>query len=248
MGEVDLERLAAGYRHRPASRAALRRAAVEASAAGLGPGTVALDVGGGRGEHAAVFAAAGAAAVVLDRSGTMAAAAGRRPGVAAVVGDARHMPFHEAVAALVYFHVSLHYGGWEAMLAEAARVARPGGSVVVWTFSAEHFDASFPARWFPSVPRIDRERFPAPQEVAGRLAGLGLADVTVTAEPEAVERRAGDWAAAAAAGFISTLQLLPPGELAGGLARFREAFPDPDERLRYVLDYRRIAGRVPRLR
>jgi SAM-dependent methyltransferase len=248
MGEVDLERLAAGYRHRPASRASLRRAAAEASAAGLGPGTVALDVGGGRGEHAAVFAGTGAVAVVLDRSGTMAAAAGRRPGVAAVVGDARRMPVRDAVASLVYFHVSLHYGGWETMLAEAARVARPDGVVSVWTFSTEHFGASFPARWFPSVPAIDRERFPEPSAVAARLAALGLSEVTVTAGPEEVERRAGDWAAAAAAGFISTLQLLPPGELAGGLARFREAHPDPDERLRYILDYRRIAGRVPRLR
>ena len=110
------------------------------------------------------------------------------------------------------------------------------------------FAASFPARWFPSLPEIDRRRFPSPAAVAGRLAGLGLAEVAVTAGPEAVERRAGDWAAAAAAGFISTLQLLPPGELAAGLERFREAHPDPDERVRYLLDYRRVAGRVPRLR
>jgi SAM-dependent methyltransferase len=248
MGDVDLERLAAGYRHRPASRAAVRRAAAEAAAARLGPGTVALDVGGGPGEHAAEFAATGAAAVVLDRSATMAAEARRRRGVSAAVGDARCLPFRDGVASLVYFHVSLHYGGWEAMLAEAARVARPGGSVVVWTFSTEHFAASFPARWFPSVASIDRDRFPSPQAIAGRLAGLGLADVTVTTGPEIVERRAGDWADAAAAGFISTLQLLPAGELAGGLARFRAAHPDPDERIHYTLDYRRIAGRVPRLR
>jgi hypothetical protein len=158
------------------------------------------------------------------------------------------MPVRDAVASLVYFHVSLHYGGWEAMLAEAVRVARPGGNVAVWTFSTGHFGASFPAQWFPSVPAIDRERFPAPGAVAGRLSDLGLSAVTVTAESEAVERRAGDWAAAAAAGFISTLQLLPPGELAAGLERFRDAHPDADERLRYTLDYRRIAGRVPRLR
>ncbi len=243
MGDVDLGALARGYRHRPISPAGIARARRDAQAAGLGPGSVAVDVGGGRGDHAAQFAARGAVAVVVDRSEDMARAAVERHGVDAVVGDAESLPLRAGCADLVYFHVSLHYGASSAMLSEAMRVLRSGGAVTVWTFSEEHFDASFLARWFPSVPGIDRARFASPAAVAAWMESHGCCDVEITGEREVVRRSAGSWDEAVAGGFVSTLQMLPPGELSAGLERFRRAHPDPAEVISYVLDYRRIGGR-----
>lgn len=244
MGEIDLDRLAAGYSHRRTSEGAKRRAASAAAAAGLGPGAVAVDVGGGRGDHAAVLAESGARALVVDRSPAMARSC-RERGLAAVVADGRQLPLGDGSVDLVYFHLCLHYGGWPAMLAEAARVARPGGMVVAWTFSREHFRHSLLARWFPSIVPIDEARFPDPDLLVGRLWALGLEQVTQVAETETVSRSAGDWVAAVRGGFISTLQLLDPTEVEEGLARFGEEHPDPQEVLRYRLWYRGVSGRRP---
>lgn len=226
------------------SEAALRRAAQTAERAGLAPGRVALDVGGGRGDHAAVFAGTGARAVVLDRSPAMARAALER-GVAAVVGDGRSLPFGDGTAGLVYFHVSLHYGGWEQMLAEAVRVTRPGGLVAAWSFARDHFRHSMLARWFPSIVPLDEARFPHPDLLVARMWALGLEEVTQVAETETVSRRAAEWEAAVRAGFVSTLQLLDPAELGSGLARFHQEHPRADEILHYRLWYRGIMGRKP---
>ncbi|MFH1330555.1 MAG: class I SAM-dependent methyltransferase [Actinomycetota bacterium] len=243
--EIDLDRLAAGYAHRRVGDAARRRAARTGERAGLKPGSVAVDVGGGRGEHAAVFAQVGARALVVDRSPAMARAAIER-GVAAVVGDGRHLPLQPGTADLVYFHVCLHYGGWEEMLAEAARVVRPGGLVAAWTFARDHFRHSLLGRWFPSIVRIDEARFPHPDLLVARMWNLGLEEVAQVAETETVSRNAADWEAAVRAGFVSTLQLLDSAELEAGLARFHQEHPDPGEVLHYRLWYRGVSGRRPR--
>jgi ubiquinone/menaquinone biosynthesis C-methylase UbiE len=244
MAEIDLDRLAAGYSHRRAGEGARRRAAAAAAAAGLRPGAVAVDVGGGRGDQAVVLAETGALVLVVDRSPAMARGC-RARGLPTLVGDGRHLPLGDATADLVYFHLSLHYGGWEAMLAEAARVARPGGMVTAWTFSRDHFRHSLLARWFPSILPIDEARFPDPDLLGARLWALGLEQVTQAAETETVSRRAADWVAAVRAGFVSTLQLLEPGELEAGLARFRQEHPDPEEILHYRLWWRGVSGRRP---
>lgn len=244
MADIDLDRLAAGYAHRRTSEESKRRAGAAAIGAGLGPGAVAVDVGGGRGDHATMLAEGGALALVVDRSPAMARAC-RERGLPALVGDGRRLPLAGASADLVYFHLSLHYGGWEMMLAEAARVARPGGLVMAWTFSREHFRDSLLARFFPSVVPIDEARFPDPDLLVARLRALGLEQVTQVAEIETVRRRVEDWMVAVRAGFISTLQLLEPAEIEAGLARFRQEHPDPEEILHYRLWWRGVSGRQP---
>ena len=182
--------------------------------------------------------------MVLDRSPAMARAALER-GVSAVVGDGRSLPFGDYTVDLVYFHVSLQYGGWEEMLAQAARVLKPGGLVAAWTFAGDHFRHSMLARWFPSIAPLDEARFPHPDLLVARMWAVGLEAVTQVAETETGSRRAADWEAAVRAGFVSTLQLLDPAELEAGLRRFHEEHPDADEILRYRLWYRGIMGRKP---
>ncbi|MFQ5948875.1 MAG: methyltransferase domain-containing protein [Acidimicrobiia bacterium] len=202
-----------------------------------------LDSGGGRGSHAAVFAGRGSRVVVLDPSKEMAGHASGVEGVSAVQGSSLRMPFASGVFQLVYFHLSLHYGGWERSVGEAVRVVRPGGVVWIWTFPPDHLASSFLTRWFPSVTAIDAARFPAPGLLSGRLVELGLEPLSEGDTVESVSRRAGAWEQAVRAGFVSTLQLLGPAEIERGLEAFRMVYPDPDATVSYDLRFSWVAAR-----
>ena len=244
-GSVDLGRLAGAYRYRAEDTAA-ERAAAAAEAAGLGPGMLAIDVGGGAGGHAAVFAARGARVLVVDRSPDMARAA-RHAGLRVVVGDGAALPVAGATADLVYFHLSIHHGPSERWLAEAARVARPGGLVWVWTLAPEHHRSSFLARWFPSVAEIDEKRFPDPADLAVLMRRCGLASPEQSRHTERVTRTAGSWVSAVRAGFVSTLHLLDRAELEAGLSAFTAAHPEAEAPVSYDLAFCRVSATRPSL-
>jgi ubiquinone/menaquinone biosynthesis C-methylase UbiE len=238
IAEVDLARLADGYRFRSASEASLQRASQ--AAAGLPAGSMILDVGGGPGHHAAVWARQDHHPIVLDPAEEMTRPAVDR-GVAVVRGVSQALPFRKGTFALVWFHLALHYGDWRRALDEAVRVARRGGRIEIWTLGTDHHAASLLARWFPSVPRIDDARFPSPAVVESYLAGQAAS----VARHQVIEHRrrlAGEWLAAAEAGFVSTLHLIDADELEAGLADFRRAYPDPTTEISYELRFDRIVA------
>jgi len=238
MAEVDLDRLAAGYRHRPASAASLDRA--DAAGSSLDQGSWVLDVGGGPGNHSAVWHRQGHNAVVLDPSAAM-LAYGHHHGLLGVRGTAQAMPFRTRRFALVWFHLSIHYGDWRVAIDESVRVLAEEGRVEIWTLGPDHHEQSMLARWFPSVAGIDSNRFPLPEALTGHLSGQ-VRDVSVTRRVEDVVRPAGSWLQAVEAGFISTLQLLPEDERIEGIEAFRRAHPDPDDEVAYQLHFTRIVG------
>lgn len=242
-GDVDLGRLAAAYGHR-AGGASVERARAAATAARLRAGGLAVDVGGGTGSHAAVFAATGAGVLVVDRSMDMARLAREAAG-AAIVGDAGCLPLGDGCADLVYFHLSLHHGPAPDWIGEAARIVRPGGVVWVWTLT--ELEDSFLARWFPAVGEIDRRRFIPPEAISAVMTAAGLTAVDTGAADEVVVRSAGSWMAAVRAGFVSTLHLLSAAEIAAGLDAFAAAHPDADEPVSYRLAFRRVSAIRPSL-
>lgn len=244
-GEVDLSRLAGAYRYR-AEDAATGRAAMAGDAAGLRGGSLAIDVGGGNGRHAAVFAARESRVVVVDRSPDMAGAA-HHAGVPVVIGDGAALPIADGCADLVYFHLSIHHGPAEGWIAEAARVVRPGGVVWVWTLAAQHHRTSFLARWFPSVAAIDEARFPDPEALAAAMVRHGLAEPVQSGQVERVTRTAGSWVTAVNAGFVSTLHLIAGDEITAGLAAFEAAHPDPAEPVSYTIAFHRVSAMRPSL-
>lgn len=206
------------------------------------PGSAILDVGGGPGHHAAVWVKQGHHPIVLDPAEKMTRPAVDR-GVAVVRGVSQALPFEDRTFALVWFHLALHYGDWRLAVDEAVRVALRGGRIEIWTLGSDHHAASLLARWFPSVPRIDDARFPAPAAVESYLAGQAAS----VARREVVEHRrrlAGEWLAAAEAGFVSTLQLIDADELQAGLTDFRRAYPDPTTEIPYELRFDRIVAVV----
>lgn len=244
MAEIDLDRLAGAYAHR--HEAGVERRVVPAlEAAAVGTGDLVIDVGGGRGRHAAAMRAlAGCRSVVVDPSSAMLAQA-RAAGVEVVRGRGERLPFADASATLVFFHLSIHHGDWAAMVSEASRVVRPGGVVWVWTMSPDYHRSSHLARWFPRVGAIDAARFPAPGELRVALAAGGGRTGLVTAV-EHVARPAADWVEAVRAGYVSTLHLLSREEIEDGLAAFTAANPDPTAEIRYDLEITGVWGSRPR--
>jgi len=211
-----------------------------AAARSLGPGALVVDVGGGRGDHAAVWRRLGLVALVIDPAwGMVRRAAGWGALVARAVAEA--LPLGDAVADLVWFHLSLHHTRWRAALSEAARVRRPTGRIEIWTFGAAHHDTSLLGSIFPQVAALDRRRFPDPATIVAYLRGTGLQVVAETVV-ETVERTAGAWQAGIEARFVSTLQALDDAALEEGLRVFLARHPDPSEIVTSTLTFERVVA------
>lgn len=238
MREVDLGRLAGAYRHRPASATSLRRA--ERAGSRSAAGAWILDIGGGPGNHAAVWAGQGHHAVVLDPSPLMLASV-RDLGLLRVRGQAQTLPFQSGRFTLAWFHLSIHYGDWKVAIDEAVRVLDRHGRIEIWTLGSDHHTQSLLARWFPSIAVIDADRFPDPDDLRTYLESR-VATVTVSRPHESVVRSAGSWIRAIEAGFVSTLQLLSDEERSRGIEAIRAAYPDPEEETSYELHFTRIVG------
>ncbi len=238
MAEYDLDHLSSAYDHRPISDAGVARARLSSN----GIVGVALDIGGGRGEHANVMRSPDRTAIVVDVAESMAVRA-KTAGATAVVGSSANLPFGTDTASLAYFHLSIHYGPWRRVLDEAMRVVRPGGRIDIWTFNQQGLAQSSLAQWFPRVFDIDVGRFPAPVAMATHLSDRG-ALVAIEEHVEPADRSAAEWEAAVRARFVSTLQVLSETELDDGLARFRAVYPNDGDRYRYDVRFIRISGQL----
>jgi len=204
-----------------------------------------LDVGCGTGVLAAALTERAAAKVwgVEPSAEMRAVARSRLPRTVGVRdGSAELLPFRDAWFDAVVFSLVVHLVERRRAFAEAARVLRSDGTIVVATFAHEHFETYWAARFFPSIGEIDRTRFPSEQQLRDELAGCGFGDVvaerltsvhTITRE-HALERIHGR--------HISTFDLLDEDELRAGTLRAEAELPlELDVRLEQLI----VAGRAP---
>ena len=161
-------------------------------AAGVAPGTRALDVATGPGYVAAACAARGASVVGVDVAEEMLALArSLTPGVEFVRGDAERLPFADgSFDAVVGNFVVLHLGRPERCAEELVRTLAPGGrlALTAWDVPGRSrligilLDAVAevgepPPDVLPAGPPFFR--FADDVEFVALLSGAGLADVAV---------------------------------------------------------------------
>jgi demethylmenaquinone methyltransferase / 2-methoxy-6-polyprenyl-1,4-benzoquinol methylase len=181
--------MTAGMHHRWRERAV--------DLARVGPGSRALDLATGTGDLAIELERRGAEVTGLDFSaGMLELARAKAPSIEWVEGNALALPYGDGeFGAVTIGFGARNLSDLERGLAEMARVARPGGRVVIleittpqkpplsWFFRL-WFDRAVPAlgrvagdpdayAYLPSSVR----RFPGPRDLAARMAAAGLDDV-----------------------------------------------------------------------
>lgn len=195
-------------------------------AAGGLRGARVLEVGCGTGRLSRALEERAAARVwAVDASAEMVARA-KALGVNARVARAEALPFKAGWFDAVLMRMVVHLVDRPRAFAEAARVLGPGGAFVVASEDPSSFDDIWFARFFPSVPELERSRFPSLGQLEGELAQAGFGDVVVTAlsQRRTITRtQALDVIAARA---YSTFELLAPAEYETGLARAEAELPE----------------------
>ena len=203
-----------------------------------------LDVGCGTGALAAALTESFACKVWgVDASAEMLEVARRRAprGVGFKLGRAEALPFRDGWFERVTMTLVSHLVDRPVAFREARRVLRDGGGLVLATFEPSHFEGYYLNGLFPSIRRIDAERFRPAAELEQQLGEAGFADVRgeVAGRDLTITR---DEALAKIRGrHISTFQLIPAEEYREGLARAERELP---ERIDYRLEMLVLAARV----
>jgi SAM-dependent methyltransferase len=133
------------------------RAALDLSQ--VAPGKPVADLGCGYGRHLRELVQAGHAAVGIDRSALLLGEArGLAPGARLVRADLRSLPLHQGTLSAAFcFYSSMFLGSEEdtaLALVEAARVLRPGGSLVLTTDNPLRLEAHPQSRLDRVVPGL----------------------------------------------------------------------------------------------
>ena len=186
-----------------------------------------LDAGCGTGRFTAELAESGVARVWgVDASPEMLAVARaktRRAGFKE--GRLEALPFRDGWFEAAVAWLVVHLVDRPAAFAELRRVLGPGGRLAVVTFDPAHFSGFWLNRFFPSLERIDRARFP---DTATLFAELGAAEFQETRVHRLSQRAALDRADALRrirGRHISTFDLLPEDELERGTEQAERELP-----------------------
>lgn len=197
-----------------------------------------LELGCGTGRLAAALAGRAVAKVwAVDASPEMVAAA-RSRGVTARTARADALPFKDGWFERVVARMVVHLLDRPAAFAEAARVLAPAGRIGIATIDPERFGEHWLNPWFPSIARIDAERFPDAATLEAELSRAGfeprlerLAQEVATTRERALGTMRGR--------AFSTFALIPEDEYREGLARAERELP---ERLEYRRSWLLAAG------
>jgi SAM-dependent methyltransferase len=196
------------------------------SEAGL-RGARVLDAGCGTGRFSAELAESGIARVWgVDASPEMlevARSKTRRAGFKE--GRLEALPFRDGWFEAAVAWLVVHLVDRPAAFAELRRVVGPGGRLAVVTFDPAHFSGFWLNRFFPSLERIDRERFPDAETLVAELRAAGFAETRLIRlsqrasidRDEALRRIRGR--------HISTFDLLDEDEIQHGTAQAERELP-----------------------
>jgi demethylmenaquinone methyltransferase/2-methoxy-6-polyprenyl-1,4-benzoquinol methylase len=192
------------------------------------PGRRLLDIGGGTGNYALALKREGWEPVVADRSPEMLAHAAAK-GLETVEADARRLPFpDESFDAATMISMLHHVDDREAALAEARRVLRPGGKLVLKGFSGEDAESLWIVGYFPCSRAWMAATHPPRAAFLDALPGARLLPfefedmedaslAALSSDP----RRVLEAGESAATSYFERMRRDHPDELRTGLARLR---------------------------
>ncbi len=144
-------------------------------------GTTVLEIGCGTGSYATALAETGARVWGIDFSpGMLGAARSQDPWqhVTWVCGRVEQPPFSNASFDFAFSVGLVHLVTlWKVMFTEAFRVLRCDGVLCPVTKKHEHIRQRFLARYFPSITRVNVERFPLLKEITHSLQEIGFSRV-----------------------------------------------------------------------
>jgi ubiquinone/menaquinone biosynthesis C-methylase UbiE len=148
----------------------------------VSPGARLLDLGGGTGALAAVFANDGARAVVLEPNPRKVAfGRSRHPHVEFLEGHAEGIPLPDGsfdrATAMLSFH---HMGDPERALREVHRVLAPSGRFLLQEFYPVFAPGAFARRLF-GRRHGGHHRYYEPDELAAALVTVGFRDIVIRA-------------------------------------------------------------------
>ena len=110
--------------------------------------------------------------------------------------------------------------------------------MVIWTFTPRHVREFYLNEWFPSIARIDGQRFQAGDTLEAGLRRVGFASVAVEVEQETGALAVEDVIDRVRGRYISTLSLVAPLEYRLGLQRLEELRTlDVGRRIPYRLEW-----------
>jgi SAM-dependent methyltransferase len=193
------------------------------------PGPRLADIGGGTGNYAVAFKQEGWEPVVVDRSVEMLAHAAAK-GLEVVEADAQQLPFgDESFDVATMISMLHHVEDRGAALAEARRILRSGGRLVLKGFTGEDAASLWILDYFPSSRRWMEATHPPRAAILNELPGARLLDfefedmedaslAALSADP----RRVLEAGESAATSYFERMQRDHPGELQAGLARLRQ--------------------------
>jgi demethylmenaquinone methyltransferase/2-methoxy-6-polyprenyl-1,4-benzoquinol methylase len=193
------------------------------------PGRRVADIGGGTGNYALALRREGWEPIVVDRSPQMLARAAGK-GLDTVEADAQRLPFgDESFDAATMISMLHHVEDPGAALAEARRVLRTDGRLVLKAYTGEDAATLWPLDYFPSSRAwMDATHLPRAtivEELPGaRLRPVESEDMedaslaSLAADPVRVVRAAEQGETS----YFERMQRDHPEELRNGLARLRE--------------------------
>ena len=192
-----------------------------------------LDVGCGTGRWSEALAERGSRVWGVDESAEMVELA-RERGVNAKQASAEALPFKEGWFERALLVLVVHVLDRPRAFDELRRVLAADGRIAIATFAPAQFDNHYLSPYFPSLPEIDRARFPTGETLEEDLGAAGFSSRTISVlqrktitRDRALERIRGR--------FISTLLLLDEEEYTEGLARAERELPERVETEQHLL-------------
>ena len=188
-----------------------------------------LDVGCGTGKVVAELVTTAARVWGVDASEDMLAVARAKlpPTVGLKLARAEALPFRPGFFDVVTMAFVVHLVDRQQAFAEARRVLDAEGRLAIWSADPDGIERVYLARLFPSYLQVERARFPSADGFGEELRAAGFHGIRVTRISHPVEARKEEVLERLRGGYVSTLQLLDPGEYEAGVERAARELPDP---------------------